>query len=303
MFGGSGFLGAHVVAAGLERADLEHPLVSASRAPEKGPLPARTASAPELERVDALEPASVAALLESWQPARVVNCLALARVRECERDAVRASRINAEFPAELARWCRRRGARLVHVSTDMVFGAAPAPPGGFDEDAPPAPLGAYGATKAAGERAVLGACPGAIVVRLPLLYGDSGGRGLGASDSLLAAIAAGERPGLFADEWRTPLAADDAARALLELARSDEAGILHVAGPERVSRLQLGLAVLVGRGLPPAEIGRLVRARRRAQAGSDPPRPEDTSLDARRALRLLRTRPSGLRDGIARACS
>ena len=189
IFGGSGFLGAHAVSMALQRADLDHPVVSASRSPQAGPLFGRHRAGPQFERVDAREPEALLAVLDGWRPARVIHCLALARGGACEEDPLLASLLNAQVPGQLARWCRRNGAPLVHVSTDLVFGDAPPPdPAGFREQDPPAPISAYGATKAAGEQAVLEACPRAVVVRLPLLYGASGGRELGASDSFLGAV-------------------------------------------------------------------------------------------------------------------
>jgi dTDP-4-dehydrorhamnose reductase len=214
-----------------------------------------------------------------------VNAAALARVDQCEREPALAERLNAELPAELARRTRGAGLRLVHVSTDLVFGATAPRVGGFREDDPPAPVHVYGRTKAAGEARVRAENPAALVVRLPLLHGDSAGRGLGASDQLLAALARGERPALFSDEWRAPLAVADAAEALLELAARTCAGILHVAGPARLTRLELGLAVLRAHGLDATR----VRAATRAELGLAATRPADVALDAARARGLLAT--------------
>ncbi|MDP6538512.1 MAG: SDR family oxidoreductase [Planctomycetota bacterium] len=304
ILGGSGFLGAHAVSMALRRADIDHPVVSVSREPRSGPLFGRQRSQPQFERSDAREPAELLAALEGWRPARVINCLALARGDDCEEDPLLASLLNAQVPGQLARWCRRNGSRLVHVSTDLVFGDEPPPSSrGFCEDDPPAPISAYGATKAAGEEAVLNAFPQALVVRLPLLYGASGGRELGASDSFLGAVERGDVPCLFSDEWRTPLLVEDAAGALLELAWGTGGGVLHVSGPDRVSRLQLGLALLIASGLAPGDAQVRVRAGRRGDAGLVPPRPEDTSLDSTRARSILRTRLRGVREGAARACA
>jgi dTDP-4-dehydrorhamnose reductase len=304
IFGGSGFLGAHAVSMALQRADLDHPVVSASRSPQAGPLFGRHRAGPQFERVDAREPEALLAVLDGWRPARVINCLALARGGACEEDPLLASHLNAQVPGQLARWCRRNGARLVHVSTDLVFGDAPPPdPAGFREQDPPAPISAYGATKAAGEQAVLEACPRAVVARLPLLYGASGGRELGASDSFLGAVERGEVPHLFSDEWRSPLLVEDAAGAILELAWGRVDGLLHLGGPDRVSRIQLGLALLIARGMTPGAAEECVVAARRADANLVPPRPEDTSLDSSRARSVLRTRLRGLREGVARACA
>jgi dTDP-4-dehydrorhamnose reductase len=295
VFGGSGFLGAHVVAEALARGGR---VVSASRAAASAP---RTSGAREPIRVeaDALREGEWEALLEEERPSRVVLCTALSRASDCEAYPALARALNAELPSRVARWCAERGARLVHVSTDLVFGAIPPPPQGFREDSPPGPLSVYGKTKAEGERAVLEASQSALVVRLPLLYGDSGGRGLGASDSLLAAIARGESPIGFQDEVRTPLEVRSAAAAIVELAAGEASGLLHVAGSERVTRFELALEVLRAAGYDELEARSMVRAGLRRDAALEGVRPEDASLDSRLARRMLATRLPGVREGLA----
>jgi dTDP-4-dehydrorhamnose reductase len=137
-------------------------------------------------------------------------------------------------------------------------------------------------------------------VRLPLLYGDSFGRGRGASDSLLAAIARGERPTLFTDEWRTPLDVEDAARALVELAGTGTSGILHVGGPDSMSRHELGLAVLRARGMDEASARAAIRPGTRAEAGLEAARARDASLDSRRAESILAARLHSVREKTLR---
>lgn len=289
ILGASGFLGPHLVraasAAGWRaRAAVHRP----------GAWP--TPEAPELFPWEAERSGELERLLERTRPSAAVLAAALARGAACEAEPERAWRLNAELPAELGRLCAARGIRLVHVSTDLVFGARPprreaTEPGspGFDELDPPAPTSLYGRTKASGEERLLEVFPGALVARLPLLFGDSLGRGLGASDQILAALERGERPALFTDEWRTPLEVGNAARALVELAGTELAGRLHVAGPERLSRHALGLLVLEARGLPPDERTSRVRPARRAELGLAEQRPADVCLDASRARACLAT--------------
>src|SRR5262249_51743589 len=140
---------------------------------------------------DAERGGATAELFESIRPAAVVLAAALARVDECEREPARATAMNAELPREVARLSRERVIRLGPVSTDLGFGARPPCASRYAESDPPSPVPFYGRTKAAGEAAVLGEHPAALVVRLPLLYGESVGRGLGASDQLHAALARG----------------------------------------------------------------------------------------------------------------
>jgi len=285
VLGASGFLGPHVVRA-ARRAGWH--VVAASRRPEAAPR--LSGSGPDLTRVlEAEAPGSAVALLAELRPRAVLCAAALSRVDACEREPGRARRLNADLPGELAVAARTLGVRLLHVSTDLVFGARAPRPGGFVEEDPPEPVHVYGHTKAEGEARVRAGDPAALVVRLPLLHGDSAGRGLGASDQLLAALARGERPALFTDEWRTPLAAEDAAAALIELLDSPAVGLLHVAGPEKLDRLALGQAVLRARGLDTAELRARLRPATRAELALEALRPADVALDATRARSLLAT--------------
>ncbi len=302
VLGGSGLLGVHALEAVQDRARREASraatatVLSISRDPRNPPAGVRAVEA------DALRPGELERALLAARPERVLLCAALSRGSDCDAYPVLARALNAELPRRVARWCREHGARLVHVSTDLVFGAEDAPEGGFREDARPAPLTRYGESKAAGEAAVLEEDPEALVVRLPLLYGDSRGRGLGASDSVLATVARGERPTLFSDEWRTPLEVSSAARALAELLfRTDPGphGLLHVAGPERVSRSELGLAALQASGLTPDRARELLEVRTRAEAGLAASRPRDVSLNSSRARAVLECTLPSVAQGLA----
>jgi dTDP-4-dehydrorhamnose reductase len=167
------------------------------------------------------------------------------------------------------------GARLVHVSTDVVFDGEKGSP--YVEEDEPTPLTDYGRAKADAERAVLAEHPGALVVRTSLLYG---GREPGPQERLAA------DPGatFFTDEIRCPIQVGDLAAALLELVESDRSGLLHVAGADRLSRAELA-ALLAGRAVRTASV---------AEAGD--PRPRDCSLATDRARGLLRTRLRGARE-------
>jgi dTDP-4-dehydrorhamnose reductase len=279
ILGGSGFLGPHVARAALAR---RWDVAIASRDPRLPP--ASGAGSVRARTFDALVPGSLERLLDEEQPATVVVCTALPTIAQCDAYPVLARALNADLPAAVARWTHTHGAKTVLVSTDLVFGAEPARHGRYREDDPPSPASEYGRTKAAGEAAVLDADPRAIVARCALLFGDSFGRALGASDNLLAAVERGERPALFTDEWRTPLDAALAARALVSLPEADVHGIVHVAGSERLSRLELGLRILESTGKPRAL--ELVRATTRAVEGHAA-RPADVSLDTGRLRAIL----------------
>jgi len=281
VFGGSGFLGARLLAA-LD--DGERELVSVSRSPGARPHEPR-------EKVrdvvgDLAQAGTAETLIGLLQPSVVFLVAALARVGDCEREPELARRLNTDLPREVARACAAHDKRLVFTSTDLVFGGEPPRDSGYTESDPADASGVYGRSKAEGERALLEAHPEALVVRLPLLFGRSSGRGLGASDSLIAALDRGESPKLFTDEFRTPLDVDAAARALIELSHTRESGRLHVAGPDRLSRLELGRLVVEAHSRK-ADLEQLEAATRADLGLAD--RPRDVSLDSSKARQILAT--------------
>lgn len=308
--GASGFLGAHVVGAAVARARGEAtladpygpPVFALSRSdPMLAPRFCEPREAAQWIRGDLTEPLMHEWLLDEVKPTEIVHCAALSRAADCESDSVAAEILNVFVPEAIARWARAKGARLVHVSTDLVFGDEDAPPGGFTEEASPGPLSVYGKTKHEGELAIRAACPDAAIVRLPLLYGNSAGRGLGASDSLIDAVHRGERPSLFVDEWRTPLEVSAAAQALVELLDFEGGGLIHVAGPDRTTRHELGLAVLEAMGLSPDDASSQVLQAHQADIDAGAARPRDVSLNTERARSLLETALPGVRNGLERA--
>lgn len=103
----------------------------------------------------------------------VANAAAYTAVDAAETDEGQATLVNAIGAENLARACAETGARLVQYSTDYVFaGDAPGP---YPEDAPLAPVSAYGRSKAEGERRARAAHPeGTIVLRTAWLYGEHG---------------------------------------------------------------------------------------------------------------------------------
>lgn len=101
----------------------------------------------DMSRLDGIGP-----LVARVAPDVVVNATAYTAVDRAEDEADVAFRINAEAPRAIAEVCADRGAQLVHYSTDYVFDGNGSRP--YREDDPTAPLGVYGASKLAGERAI-----------------------------------------------------------------------------------------------------------------------------------------------------
>ncbi|MDX2088889.1 MAG: dTDP-4-dehydrorhamnose reductase [Kofleriaceae bacterium] len=182
------------------------------------------------EVLDVTRPPTIARCLDELAPDVVINAAAFTNVDLAETDHARAHAVNAAGAHEVARACAERGIRLIHVSTDYVFDGFATRP--YREEDPVAPLNVYGASKAAGERAVREL--GGIIVRTAWLFGEGG-------PSFVHAIArrAAEQPVLRVvdDQWGSPTWADDLADALLGVARAPSPPrVLHVCGDEPASR-------------------------------------------------------------------
>ncbi len=121
--------------------------------------------------LDVTDPVAVAASVAGHDV--VVNCAAWTAVDDAETHEDDAFAVNATAAGLLAEACAASGARLVHLSTDYVVGAEPAGTP-VSSDAPLSPVGAYGRTKAAGERAVRASGADALVLRTAWLYGAHG---------------------------------------------------------------------------------------------------------------------------------
>ena len=142
----------------------------------------------------------------------------------------------------VARAAAQADARLVHLSTDLVFAGAPGRP--LREDDPVAPLSPYGEAKAQAERRVAAAAPGAALVRTSLIYG-----GPRPSPDERRALDPPAGMTFYDDEVRCPVAVADLAAACLELAaRPDVAGPLHVAGADAVTRLEFARLIAARAG-------------------------------------------------------
>jgi dTDP-4-dehydrorhamnose reductase len=218
------------------------------------------------ERADVRDAEAVAAVLRRARPDVVLHT---AYVQTGDVEGV-----NVQGSEHVARAAASLGARIVHVSTDVVFDGSAGRP--YTEDDPLSPCTPYGAAKAEAERRVTAAAADALVVRTSLILG---GPGHEPSGHELAALQPGAT--FYEDELRSPVQVTDLATALLELASSPLQGILHVAGADDVSRADL------------AELAAGVPVRR---SPAPPGRPLDCRLDSRRARSLLRTRLRGVRE-------
>ncbi|MGN0860621.1 MAG: dTDP-4-dehydrorhamnose reductase [Candidatus Spyradosoma sp.] len=153
----------------------------------------------------------------------VVNCAAYTAVDKAEDEPELAARVNADGPRHLADALAETGTPLVHLSTDYVFDGRSCRP--YTEADAPAPTSVYGATKLAGERAVLERAATALVVRTSWVYSAHGSNFVKTMRRLGAERA---RLGVVFDQIGTPTCAADLARAVAEILPRIEAGTRRV---------------------------------------------------------------------------
>ena len=245
----------------------------------------------DLTRPDTIAPALVAA-----RPDVFVNCAAYNFVDKAETDRDAAFAANAWGVRELARACAATGVKLVHFSTDYVFGldnrTAP-----LTEDDAPGPVSLYGLSKLAGEYLARAEAPAALVVRTCGLYGvhGSGGKGGNFVETMLRVAGQGKPLRVVNDQRCTPSYTVDVAQATAALIAAGASGLFHVTSAGSCTWYEFASEIFRLSGLKPsltpitsAEFGAAARRpafsvlanAKLAAAGVAPPRPWPDALAA-----------------------
>lgn len=191
---------------------------------------ALAATAPRDARVVALGrvacdlgvPDRIASAVQDAQPDVIFNAAAYTAVDRAEGEAELAHGINAVAPELIARAARGVGARMVHLSTDFVFGGDASTPR-TPQDAT-APVGVYARTKLEGERRVIEAAPDSLIVRTAWVYAA---RGSNFVNTMLRQMRERDCLKVVADQIGTPTHAPSLAVALWTLAAGGVQGIQH----------------------------------------------------------------------------
>lgn len=224
--GGSGYLGRHLSAKAVEKYNV---YAAYSNQPDQ----IKAGQAVALNLIDRAE---VLALIKKIAPKAIIHTAA---INPGQGNPQQMMKVNGDGAGYVAEAAAAVGARLVHVSTDMVFDGKNAP---YNDDAPPLPVNDYGRSKAAGEARVMKAYPQAAIARTSLIYGleemDRGTAGF------VERLNRGETLTLFTDVIRQPVWVDSLAAALLKLVEIDFAGALNVAGSQPVTRQEFGRRML-----------------------------------------------------------
>ncbi len=214
---------------------------------------------------------AVLTLVSRESPTVIVH----AAVSDRSYDMAQAHRLAAKHIAEAA---NLEGAKLITLSSDMVFDGTKAP---YSETSTPTPTSAYGEIKAEVEEYFREAVPTCLIIRTSLIY-EFAPENRQVS-WMTGRIASGNSVPLFLDEVRHPIHAENLAECLLELCVSDLSGILQIAGPNPLSRAEYGSSLLEIMGYSSEHVEHVLAAE------VSPDRPRNLTLNLDKALRSLQT--------------
>jgi len=236
---------------------------------------------------------SVEAALRAFAPEAVLHAGAVTDVDGCEKEADLAWRVNTGGTQQVARACRALGARLVAVSTDYVFDGASGP---YGEDDVPNPKGVYSQSKMAGEWVALSIAPRSAVARVAVVYSGRATARPTFATQVVDKLGRGEVVKAFDDQFTsTTLAASGAAMCLELLLEHDYRGVLHVSDETVLDRVDFAKRVARVFGLT----GR-IEGVKTASVKLPAPRPLKGGLRVSRAAELLRNKPLGIDEALAR---
>ena len=191
-----------------------------------GPAGAPAAQA-EYISLDITQEQDVTRAITEAAPDAVIHCAAWTAVDAAEEpeNAAKVQAINALGPSYIARACRTVGAKMLHISTDYVFGGQGERPWRPD-DTDFAPLSVYGKTKLMGEQAVAQALDRFFIVRIAWVFGTNGANFV---KTMLKVAQTHDTVRVVNDQIGTPTYTYDLARLLVDMIESDKYGYYHAA--------------------------------------------------------------------------
>ncbi len=198
---------------------------------------------------DLSDASGLRALIDSVRPDVIVNAAAYTAVDQAEQEPQLAAAVNAEAPRVIAEQAKKLDALFVHFSTDYVFDGTASDP--YLETDPTNPINVYGATKQAGEAAVVQTGGRYLVLRTSWVFSSSGRNFLNTVRRLVQ-----ERPSLSIvnDQIGSPSLADDLAAATIKIVNTvtnsneDLYGTYHLTGAGNTSWYDFARAIVAGLG-------------------------------------------------------
>lgn len=231
--------------------------------------------------------------LSRIKPSCIIHTMAMSSPDECEKRKLDAWQINVKATGEIAAYANTNSVRMIHTSTDLVFDGEK---GNYTEQDPMQPVNFYGDTKAEVENDIKEnfSSNNYVTARIGLLYGFNQNQRLNFFDSIYNGLREQRQVTLFGDQFRSMMNMSNAAECLLELALHTFSGLIHLAGPERISRYDFGVRLA---GHLKLSTSALIKAPM-SELASLSRRPKDVSLNISLARSILKTPIQSVDEGI-----
>lgn len=224
-------------------------------------------------------------LFDRYRFAAVLDCAGNCALKSCELDPEMAWRINVEGVQTLSQVAREYGARLVHLSIDLVYSGTG--DGNHAEEDPTDPVTVYGQTMVAAEQLLLSELPAACILRISLPMGISFNGHAGAIDWIQSRFKKHRPATLYYDEIRTPTYTDCMNPLYAAVLASDLCGLYHAGGPRQLSLYQIAQVINRVGGYAPE----LLHGCMRIEAGPIPPRAGNVSMNSSRLADAIGFQP------------
>ncbi|BAI91049.1 dTDP-4-dehydrorhamnose reductase [Arthrospira platensis NCB002] len=250
------------------------------------------------DTLDLAKPDAISSLMAEIKPHIVVNAAAYTAVDKAETETDLATAINGIAPGILAAESQRINAKLIHVSTDYVFDGTQSHP--YVETDPTNPLGQYGASKLAGEQAILATDANYAIIRTAWVYG-AGGTG-NFVKTMLRLSREREELRVVMDQVGTPTWTGDLATAIVQLIpqlNSETSGIYHYTNSGVTSWYDFAIAIFEEAKLlgVPLKIQQVIPITT-AEYPTPARRPAYSVLNGKKLATLLGNHPPQWRSGL-----
>jgi dTDP-4-dehydrorhamnose reductase len=245
--------------------------------------------------MDVTQRASVKEVIMAEKPDVIVNCAVFVKVDEAETQRETAWHTNVSAVEHLSEMARKVDARIVHISSDLVFDGVRAP---YTETDTPHPINYYGRTKLASENVLRTAGIEHTIFRTCVVYGAAEHAKANYALSVLTALEDGQPVHAATDLLSAPTLVDDLALAIVRATERKRLGLYHVGGPEMITRFEFANRVAEVFGLDAGLILPTTMAELKSSGIWRAERPSRTGLVSLKAQTDLGLRLSNVDDGL-----
>lgn len=222
--------------------------------------------------MDITDARQVEQVIKEAAPDAVIHCAAYTAVDAAEDDEENCRRVNVDGPKNIANVCKSLDIKMLHVSTDYVFGGQGEQP--WEPEDPKEPQSVYGRTKYEGELAVQNTLEKYFIVRVAWIYGINGKNFV---KTMLRLAENHKRITVVNDQFGSPTYTRDLAKLLADMIQTEKYGVYHASNEGFCSWYEFACAIFEKAGIE-MEVAPVTTA----EYGAKAPRPQNSRLSKKR---------------------